>query len=296
MQAGPLVSIGLPVALFIIMIGIGMTLTLRDFRQVAVYPRGIIVGTFAQIVVMPAFAFLLVAIFSLPPAIAVGLVIIAACPGGTTSNLFVLLARGNVALSIVLTVLANVITVVTLPLITNFALQHYMGTEEHITLPLDQTIGTLVAIVLLPVAIGMAIRNYWPGAAYKAERAVSVFGAIVLATLVVALVVGVKDRIGELLAAAGPATVMLNLAGIGLGLLVSRLSGLTQRESMAVAMELGVKNGTIGLLITLTLLDSSDMSIPSAVYGVLMFFFGFLLSVYGQRVIPKPDVTPDVRS
>ncbi len=296
MEAGPMVSIGLPVALFIIMIGIGMTLTLRDFRQVAVYPRGIIVGTFAQIVVMPAFAFLLVAILNLPPAIAVGLVIIAACPGGTTSNLFVLLARGNVALSIVLTVLANVITVVTLPLITNFALQLYMGTEEYITLPLDQTIGTLVAIVLLPVAIGMGIRSYWPNAAYKAERAVSVFGAVVLATLVVALVIGVKDRIGELLAAAGPATLMLNLAGIALGLLVSRLSGLTQRESMAVAMELGVKNGTIGLLITLTLLDSSEMSIPSAVYGVLMFFFGFLLSVYGQRVIPKPDVGPGARS
>ncbi len=296
MEAGPMVSIGLPVALFIIMIGIGMTLTLRDFRQVAVYPRGIIVGTFAQIVVMPAFAFLLVALLNLPPAIAVGLVIIAACPGGTTSNLFVLLARGNVALSIVLTVLANVITVVTLPLITNFALQLYMGTEEYITLPLDQTIGTLVAIVLLPVAIGMVIRSYWPNAAYKAERAVSVFGAVVLATLVVALVIGVKDRIGELLAAAGPATLMLNLAGIALGLLVSRLSGLTQRESMAVAMELGVKNGTIGLLITLTLLDSSEMSIPSAVYGVLMFFFGFLLSVYGQRVIPKPDVGPGARS
>lgn len=292
MQAGPMVSIGLPLALFIIMIGIGMTLTLRDFRQVAVYPRGIIVGTFAQIVVMPAFAFLLVAMLSLPPAIAVGLVIIAACPGGTTSNLFVLLARGNVALSIVLTVLANVITVVTLPLITNFALQLYMGTEEYITLPLDRTIGTLVAIVLLPVAIGMVIRSYWPNAAYKAERAVSVFGAIVLATLVVALVIGVKDQIGELLAAAGPATLLLNLAGIGLGLLVSRLSGLTQRESMAVAMELGVKNGTIGLLITLTLLNSSEMSIPSAVYGVLMFFFGFLLSVYGQRVIPKPEVGP----
>src|SRR5690554_711911 len=102
-----MISAGLPIALFIIMIGIGMTLTLRDFRQVAVYPRGLVIGTVAQILLMPAVAFALAYLFGVSPAIAVGLVIIAACPGGTTSNLFVLLARGNIALSIVLTVSAS---------------------------------------------------------------------------------------------------------------------------------------------------------------------------------------------
>ncbi len=129
MESSPLISAGLPIALFIIMIGIGMTLTLRDFRQVAVYPKGMIVGTFAQILLMPVVAFGLAWLFGVSPAIAVGLVIIAACPGGTTSNLFVLLARGNIALSIVLTVSASLITILTLPLFTNMALQHFMGTE-----------------------------------------------------------------------------------------------------------------------------------------------------------------------
>lgn len=286
MESSPLISAGLPIALFIIMIGIGMTLTIRDFRQVAVYPKGMIVGTVAQILVMPLIAFMLATLLAVPPAIAVGLVIIAACPGGTTSNLFVLLSRGNIALSIVLTVSASLITILTLPLFTNIALQYYMGTEEDIVLPVWKTVGMLIGIVLFPVAIGMVVRTRKPEVARKAESIVSIFGGIVLAVLIVALVYGVRDQIWELLKQAGPATILLNLAGIGLGLAVGRMAGLTQRESLAVAVELGVKNGTIALMVTLTLLESSAMSIPAAVYGVLMFPIGFVLAMYGRSVIP----------
>ncbi len=291
MESSPLISAGLPIALFIIMIGIGMTLTLRDFRQVAVYPKGMIVGTFAQILLMPVVAFGLAWLFGVSPAIAVGLVIIAACPGGTTSNLFVLLARGNIALSIVLTVSASLITILTLPLFTNMALQHFMGTEENISLPVGKTIAMLVVIVLLPVAIGMLVRTRKPELARKAESLVSIFGGIVLAVLIVALLYGVRDQMWDLLKQAGPSTIALNVAGIVLGLLAGRVAGLTQRESLAVAVELGVKNGTIGLMVTLTLLESSTMSIPAAVYGVLMFPIGFLLAMYGRKVIPKSNVT-----
>ncbi|MBU2953605.1 bile acid:sodium symporter family protein [Marinobacter sp. F3R08] len=290
MESSPLISAGLPIALFIIMIGIGMTLTIRDFRQVAVYPKGMIVGTIAQILIMPLVAFLLATLLAVPPAIAVGLVIIAACPGGTTSNLFVLLSRGNIALSIVLTVSASLITILTLPLFTNIALQHYMGTEENIVLPVWKTVGMLIGIVLFPVAIGMVVRTRNPEVARKAESIVSIFGGVVLALLIVALVYGVRDQIWELLKQAGPATILLNLAGIGLGLVAGRMAGLTQRESLAVAVELGVKNGTIALMVTLTLLESSAMSIPAAVYGVLMFPIGFMLAMYGRSIIPVSTV------
>ena len=290
MESSPLISAGLPIALFIIMIGIGMTLTIRDFRQVAVYPKGMIVGTIAQILVMPLIAFMLATLLAVPPAIAVGLVIIAACPGGTTSNLFVLLSRGNIALSIVLTVSASLITILTLPLFTNIALQYYMGTEEDIVLPVWKTVGMLIGIVLFPVAIGMVVRTRRPEIARKAEGIVSIFGGIVLAVLIVALVYGVRDQIWELLKQAGPATILLNLAGIGLGLAAGRVAGLTQRESLAVAVELGVKNGTIALMVTLTLLESSAMSIPAAVYGVLMFPIGFVLAMYGRSIIPISTV------
>ncbi|MDC0663634.1 bile acid:sodium symporter family protein [Marinobacter sp. SS21] len=285
MESSPLVSVGLPISLFIIMIGIGMTLTLRDFRQVTINPRGMIVGTFAQILLMPLVAFALAWLLGLAPAMAVGLVIIAACPGGTTSNLFVLLARGHVALSILLTVTASLLTILTLPLFTNWALQLQFGTQEDIVLPIGKTIAMLVGIVLFPVALGMAVRTRAPALAQRAEGAVSVFGGLVLALLILGLLYGIRDRIGELLVQAGPAAILLNIAGIALGLLVSRCSGLSQRESLAVAMELGIKNGTIALMVTLTLLESSDMSIPAAVYGVLMFPTGFVLVSFGRRLI-----------
>ncbi|WP_100638325.1 bile acid:sodium symporter family protein [Marinobacter salexigens] len=286
MESSPLISAGLPIALFIIMIGIGMTLNIRDFRQVAVYPKGMIIGTLAQIVLMPLVAFALASLLAVPPAIAVGLVIIAACPGGTTSNLFVLLARGNIALSIVLTVSASLITILTLPLFTNLALKFYMGTEHDIVLPVWKTIAMLTGIVLFPVAIGMQVRSRKPEVAHKAESIVSVFGGIVLAILIAVIVYGVRDEIWDLLKQAGPATILLNVVGIFMGLLAGRAARLTQRESLAVAVELGVKNGTIGLMVTLTILESSAMSIPAAVYGVLMFPIGFLLAMYGRRNIP----------
>ncbi|MCG2581716.1 MAG: bile acid:sodium symporter family protein [Marinobacter sp.] len=271
-----------------------MTLTIRDFRQVAVYPKGMIVGTVAQILVMPLIAFALASLLAVPPAIAVGLVIIAACPGGTTSNLFVLLARGNIALSIVLTVSASLITILTLPMFTNLALDFYLGTQEAVVLPVGKTVGMLVGIVLFPVAIGMVVRTRNPAMAKKAEGVVSIFGGIVLAVLIVGLIYGVRDQIWDLLKQAGPATFLLNIAGITLGLLVGRGAGLTQRESLAVAVELGIKNGTIALMVTLTLLESSAMSIPAAVYGVLMFPIGFVLAMYGRSIIPQSSITAPV--
>lgn len=290
MESGPLISIGLPIALFIIMIGIGLTLTGRDFHQVTVKPTGLIFGTLAQIILMPAAAFALAWLLELPPAMAVGLVIIAACPGGTTSNLFTLLAKGNVALSIVLTVSASLITIMTLPLITNFALKLYFGTQEEISLPLGKTVVMLSVIVLLPVAIGMIIKAFQPNLAARAEGIVSVFGGLVLAALVAGIVYGIRDRFVDLLIQAGPATIALNILGIGIGLLCTRVVGLGTRERLAVATELGIKNGTLGLMVTLTLLHSSDMSVPSAIYGVIMFPLGFLLAAYGRRLVRT--VTP----
>nr|WP_275297924.1 bile acid:sodium symporter [Marinobacter sediminum] len=272
--------------MFIIMVGIGLTLTLRDFGQVTRNPRSIVVGTVAQILLMPLVAFAIAPFLGLAPALAVGLVIIAACPGGTTSNLFVLLARGHIALSILLTVSASLITIITLPFFTNYALQMYFGEAANISLPVGKTIAMLVVIVLLPVALGMFIRTKAPAKAQKAEGMVSIFGGFVLLLLIIALLWGSRERLPELLAQAGPAAFLLNLAGIVIGLGLSRLAGLSQRESLAIAVELGIKNGTIALMVTLTLLESSEMSIPAVVYSVLMYGFGCILIAMGRRLVP----------
>ena len=286
METSPLISIGLPISLFIIMVGIGLTLTLRDFGQVTRNPRSVVVGTIAQILLMPLVAFAIAPFLGLAPALAVGLVIIAACPGGTTSNLFVLLARGHIALSILLTVSASLITIITLPFFTNYALQMYFGEAANISLPVGKTIAMLVVIVLLPVALGMFIRTKAPAKAQKAEGMVSIFGGFVLLLLIIALLWGSRERLPELLAQAGPAAFLLNLAGIVIGLGLSRLAGLSQRESLAIAVELGIKNGTIALMVTLTLLESSEMSIPAVVYSVLMYGFGCILIAMGRRLVP----------
>ncbi|MDR5859257.1 bile acid:sodium symporter family protein [Halomonas eurihalina] len=286
MESSPLFSIGLPVSLFIIMVGIGLTLTVRDFGQVTLNPKGMIVGTIAQILLMPMAAFAIASMLSLTPALAVGLVVIAACPGGATSNLFTLLSRGNVALSILLTVSASLIAILSLPFFTNLALVQYFGESAEITLPVGKTITMLAVIVLLPVATGMLIRSRWPERAQRMENGVSRFGAAVLLLLSILLLWESRDRLVQLFLDAGPATLLLNLAGIIVGLGFSRVLGLSRWESMAVAVELGIKNGTLAFMVTLTLLESSEMSVPVMVYSLLMYMVGFLLVVAGQKLIP----------
>lgn len=288
MLNNPLIETGLPIALMIIMAGMGLTLTVADFRRVFVLPRPLLIGTVAQILLIPLLALALIELLGLPPAIAVGLVIIAACPGGTTSNVFTFLAGGNVALSIVLTVVASLITIFTIPLFANLALDWYASVEAEapVQLPVIETIVKLAVIIILPVALGVFVRARFEEIAAGAERFVSVFGLVVLAAIIVMLVFQTRDQMLSLLAQAGPSAVALNLGGIGLGLLSGRLAGIDTRDALTIAMEVGIKNGTIGLMVTLTLLGNAEMAIPSAVYGVLMFAFGALLALYGRRRLP----------
>ena len=292
MESSSLIDIGLPLALFVIMTGIGLTLRPRDFHEIVAYPRATGFGTVAQVLLMPLVALALGWTLPLDPALAVGLVVIAACPGGTTSNIFTFFARGNVALSITLTVTASLITVLSLPLIINLALQLFplrpdlAEAAAELRLPFLRTVGTLGAIVILPVAIGMALRAWRPALAARTERIVGAFGLIVLAVLVVLIIAQLGERAIPMFRDAGIAVALLNIAGIALGLFGGALAGLKPRDALTCAMELGIKNGTLGLLITLTLLQSPAMSVPSAVYGVLMFGFGTVLIVIGRSRLP----------
>ncbi|HVM28307.1 MAG TPA: bile acid:sodium symporter, partial [Mycobacteriales bacterium] len=139
MEQSPLISIGLPIALFVIMTGIGLTLTTGDFRREAEHPRGVVVGSLAQLLAMPVLGLLIAAALGLPPALAVGLVIAASCPGGSTSNLIAYLARANVALSIVLTVVASIGTILTLPFFVDRALSLWpVGDDVDVQMPVGQ--------------------------------------------------------------------------------------------------------------------------------------------------------------
>lgn len=289
MEQSPLIEIGLPVSLMIIMAGMGLGLTFGEFREVLVRPKAMIVGTLAQLLLIPLIAFGLASLMGLGPAIAVGLVIIAACPGGTTSNIFTLLARGNVALSITLTVLASLLTIVTIPLFTNYALSLYSTSDaaEVVQLPVGRTVLTLSIVVIIPVVVGMIIRIGAPAFAQRAERYVGKFGLVVLLVLILAIVWGTRNEILSLLAQAGPAAAALSIVGIAAGFASSKLLGVSLKDGLTIAIEVGIKNGTIGLMVTLTLLQSAEMAIPSAVYGVQMYVFGGLLVLWGRTRSPE---------
>ncbi len=294
MEQSPLIAIGLPIALFIIMIGMGLTLTPQDFKREAQAPRGLLVGSALQLAILPLIGLLLMQMPGLGATLAVGVVIVAACPGGTTSNLISFLARGNVALSIILTVIASLATIATLPFWVNIALElaglDHGDTPLH--LPFLKTVLMLSVLILVPVAIGMVIRGRNAALAARADRVVSLFGALVLLLLIIGIAWTNRERLGSLLALAGPACAALNVAGIALGMLGGRLAGLSGQDSLTVAVELGIKNSTIGLLVAMTLLNNTEMAVPSAVYGIMMYAFGFALVAWGKhrsRVSPLPD-------
>ncbi|MCH8542521.1 MAG: bile acid:sodium symporter family protein [Alcanivorax sp.] len=290
MEQGPLFEIGLPIALFLIMIGMGLTLTVRDFREVVVAPKATLFGCIAQVILLPLIAFGIATALALPPALAVGLVLIAACPGGTTSNLFAFIGRGDVALSIVLTVIASLLTIISLPLFVNWAMSVYYDAGVALQLPVLRTVITLFVIILVPVGIGMLVRRYQPGLAARAERIVAIFGLVVLVGVIIAILASVGDQALALLNAAGVAAVLLNIAGIVVGMGGGLLVGLSRPQAFTLAVELGIKNGTLGLMIALSLMDSPEISIPAAVYGLLMFVFGFLLLGYSRLTgIGRPE-------
>lgn len=282
MDGSPLIDIGLPIALAIIMVGIGLTLTVADFRREARQPRGMIVGSVGQLLLLPLLGFAIIAVIDLEPAIAVGVIIVAACPGGTTSNLIAYLGRANVALSIVLTVVASIVTIVTLPLFTDLALDLQPGVDGAIEVPLLRTTGTLVGVILLPVVVGMVIRARNVRVAATAERLVSVFGLVVLVGLIVGIAIQLGDEIPGLLAQAGPAVLLLNLGGIAVGWSLGRLSGLVWHDRLTLAIEIGVKNSTLGILLAL-LLGSFAYAVPAAVYALPMYLTAGVLAVIGRR-------------
>jgi len=283
-EQNPLVEIGLPIALFVIMIGIGLSLTGADFEREARHPKGALIGTAGQLIAMPALGFAIAALLNLPSEIAVGLVIAASCPGGTTSNLVTYLARANVALSIVLTVVSSIAVIATLPLYANLALDWQPGTSDvAVRVPVGQTILLLVGIILIPVTVGMAIRRRAPERARAVERAVSLFGGVILVILIIGIAYSVRDRIWELLTDAGPPAILLNLSGVAVGLLVARAAGLNRADRLTTGIELGVKNSTLGILIALTVVGSEELAVPSAVYGLLMYASAFALVAYGRR-------------
>ncbi len=287
MESSVLTELFLPLALAVIMFGMGLSLTLTDFKRILIYPKAVTIGLFNQIVLLPVIAFLIAKGLGLSPELAVGLMILAACPGGATSNLITHLAKGDSALSITLTAFSSLITVVTIPFVVNFALGYFIQGGEELKLDVLGTVVSVLVITIIPVAIGMLVLKKAPFLAQRLEKPFRQFSTVFFVLIVVAAFVKEKDNLVQFFIDAGPASLALNLATLGLGYGIAKLAGLNFRQSLTIAIESGIQNGTLGITIAATLIMNSVMTIPSAIYSLIMFGTAALVILVGNKRVPS---------
>ena len=291
MTASPLTDVFLPAALFVIMFGLGLSLTWGDFARVLTSPRAVLVGAFAQLVLLPVLGFGLAA-WLLPhePALAVGLILLAMCPGGSTANLFTHLGGGDTALCLTLTAVSSLVKVFTIPLVINYALVLYQiggpsGVGEPLQLNVIDSIVKIVVITLLPAALGMLVRRWRPALAERAERPVKVASTVFLVLVIVGTIYRERAHIVDYFAVAGLAALALNLLGMGLGFVLPRLARLPLKQQLTISIETSIQNGTLAITIASAthLLNNGTMAIPAAVYSLIMFATVGLLLVAVRR-------------
>ncbi len=280
-----LASIGLPIALALIMFGLGLDLAPADFRRVARHPRAVAVALACQLVLLPAVCFGLVVLFDLPALLGIGMLLLAASPGGTSANLYSRLFKGDVALNITLTAINSVIALFTLPLITGLAIGYY-DRGEDVSLPLGEVLNVF-AIVLVPVAVGMLVKDRKPGFAARTDRPVRIGSAVILAVLVLAILLDQRDNVGGYLADVGLVAALFCAISLVVGYVVPRAFGVVDDQAIASSMEIGVHNATLAIFVAVEVLDTTEISIPAAVYSLFMFVFAALWgAVISRRLQP----------
>jgi BASS family bile acid:Na+ symporter len=211
-------------------------------------------------------------------ALAVGMMILSLCPGGTTSNLYTYLAKGDVALSVTLTSIVSLVAPFTVPLLNVMFMDMFMGQEEYIQLPVLQTIIKLVAITIVPITLGMIINYLNPVISKKAEQPVKIFSIVFLFLIVIGIIVGNLDQMASYIAQAGLATLILNLVCMFVGYGAAKLAKLNEAQSKAIGIEVGFQNGTLAIVIALTLLKNEEMAIAASTYSIVMFITGVLFA------------------
>ncbi len=272
METNYLTDIMLPLSLAIIMLGMGLSLVPADFKRVFLYPKAASVGILNQIIILPLVGFLLVWLFGLDnPELAVGVMVLAACPGGPTSNLISHISKGDTALSITLTAISSLIAVITIPLIVNLALSIFMQQGDYVPLPVFDTIFKLTLITLLPVSIGMLIRNKAVGFAQRMNKPVKIISGILLVLIILAAILNNREIFVSSFQSVGPVALSLNAGMLIIGYLSARLLRLNRAQRITISVESGIQNGTLGITIASTLLHNDVMAISPAIYSLIMF-------------------------
>ena len=284
-----LITIFLPIALAIVMAGMGLELTLKDFARVSKHPKAVLIALFCQLILLVGIAFLICKILALPPLLAVGLMLLAASPGGTTANLFSYLYKGDIALNITLTAINAIIAAVFLPLIVNFSILHFMNEGQQVGLQFTKVLQVFL-IILVPVCIGMLIRHYAPHIAEKLNRPVRIFAVVFLLIIILGAIIKERRNLVDYLGQIGLATALFCAISLMVGYFVPRMLGISSYQARACAFEIGIHNSTLAMTIALTIMASTTIAMPAAVYSIFMYIFATIFGVLITKFAPQDAV------
>jgi BASS family bile acid:Na+ symporter len=281
----------IPWVLRLVMLGLGLSLTLADFRRVITFPKAAAIGLTAQLVGLPVTAFALAWLFGPAPTVAVGLIILAVCPSGVTSNAYTFASRGDVPLCVTLAATTSVITVFTIPFLIYVALQTFMGQDQRPELPVLNMLQDLILLTLFPVAMGMLIRHLWPEMAKKAEEPIR---RLVLYLLYLVLGLGVLsswDVIMAEITSVGLLVITMNLLTMGLGFGLGKLGGLPAPQVVTITYEVGVQNLALAFAITFNILQNPDLAVAALIYAAIMPATALIFVRIARKIIESEQAT-----
>lgn len=281
-----LITLFLPIALAIVMAGLGLELTLKDFARISKHPKVVFIALFCQLFLLVGIAFLICKILALPPLLAVGLMLLAASPGGTTANLFSYLYKGDIALNISLTAINAVLAAVFLPFIVNFSILHFMNEGQQVGLQFSKVMQVFL-IILVPVGIGMLIRHYEPHFAEKLNRPVRIFAVIFLVIIILGAIITERENLMNYIGQIGLATALFCAISLMVGYFVPRMFGISSYQARACAFEIGIHNSTLAMTIALTVMASTTIAMPAAVYSIFMYIFATIFGIWVTRFGPQ---------
>ncbi len=275
-------------ALAIVMFGLGLSLALDDFKRVLKHPKAVAIALVLQALVLPAVCYGLIVLLSVPPLFAVGLMLLAASPGGVSANLFSHLFGGNVAMNISLTAINTLLSIISLPLIGTWAIATFAGTGEVVPLQFGKVLE-VIGIVLIPVALGMALRGRAPAMAARFEKPMKIFSALVLAAFALIAIVKEWDALLTSFMVIGPAVLAFNVISLLSGYYCARMAGLDKSMATAISYEIGIHNSTLAMFIALSVLNNFQLALPAALYSVSMYITAL---IFGMLVLKRPEAQP----
>jgi BASS family bile acid:Na+ symporter len=273
----------LAISLMIIMAGMGLSLAIADFKRIVEYPKAAFIGLFSQIILLPLIGFSIAYLLDLPPVIAIGLMLLAACPGGATSNMITFLAKGDLALSISLTAMASLLSFISIPLIMNLAFEFFLDQQESVSLDIMDMLKQLLVIIIIPVAIGMIINRKFPAFALSVQKPVKIASAIIFILVMLGITYTNRNEFFEYFDQAGLPSILLNILTMGIGFLLALLFKLPKFQAVTISIESGIQNGTLAITIATLILNNPAYTIVPLTYGFLMFFTASLIIIFRSR-------------